>query len=59
MGEVIIAIALWCGEPINQAKGPTNDLVGMKRTEVQVNECRKKLLKCHEGKQKVDLACFD
>lgn len=44
--DLVIAIALWCGEPINQTKGYLNVKTGESRTTEQVNRCRMQLYNC-------------
>lgn len=59
MGELIIAIAIWCSVPVNKTSGPAGDLSGSKRILAEVQACRDRLLLCHATKEKVERTCFD
>lgn len=44
--EILIAIAVWCGQPVNSTKGSLGFKTGVDTSVFQVNECRKSLLIC-------------
>jgi hypothetical protein len=58
MGEIIMAIALWCSEPVNKTNGPAGDMTGAYRTLPQVQACRQRILDCHGAEKKLNEECF-
>lgn len=53
---LVVAVALWCGAPINQTSGFGTVKTGTEITKVQVQQCREKIIKCLNDGTK--LRCF-
>lgn len=55
---LLIAVAVWCGEPINSTKGAVGFKTGEEVSISSINKCRTKLLDCVKKKQDTT-KCFE
>ncbi len=67
MNELLILVALWCGQPMNKTVAATPNAAfyegrefteGQSITTAQIQTCRSKILACQDGKTVARLACF-
>lgn len=53
MVEVLIMIALWCGQPVNSTKGSIGFKTGSEISSEQVQKCREEMIRCIDNAKRV------